>query len=139
VRRDAIHFNLQVAHAASLQKRDLITDGINFALQSVNQIQQQIQAGIIQAQNMILGLQNQTASLIVSVTADLQATATTILTQVASIPGCTVAQTPVVANIVTQAGMLLHQLYYILVTITVKSCEYGYEHSASVRTVQHFA
>jgi hypothetical protein len=38
-RRDAIYFNLQVVHAASVQKRDLLQDAINATLQSLFQIQ----------------------------------------------------------------------------------------------------
>jgi hypothetical protein len=88
---------------------------------------------------MIQGVQNQTATVIAAVTAELHARATAILAQLASIPGCAATQAPVVANITAQAGMLPHQLYYIAVTLTVNYGECGSKNSASVGTVQYFA
>jgi hypothetical protein len=104
-RRDLIHFNVQFVNAASVQKRGILQDAINA---TVSQIQQQLQAGIIQAQ----GVGSQIVNVIANVTAGLQTTATTILTQVSNFPLCATAQTTNVANIVSQAGMLLHQMYY---------------------------
>ena len=102
-----IHFNLQVVRAASVQKRDVVSD----TLALVASITQQVEAGVIQAQNMIQGLESQIASQISSVTGGLQTTAVQIATQVASVPGCATAQTKSAANVVTQAGMLLHRMY----------------------------
>ena len=108
VRRDAIRFNLQVVHAASVQKRGLLRNAINA---SIIQIQQYVQAGINQTLNTIQGVGSQIASVVANVTAGLQATATTILTQVTRYPTCATAENANVQNIVSQAGMLLHQLY----------------------------
>jgi hypothetical protein len=145
-KRIVIQFHLQVVNAASVQKRDVFQDLINTALVPIAQIQQQIQAGISQAQILIQGIQSQISSVIASVTADLQARAkvvtdqiTTIVGEVAKIPTCAIGQTANVTNIVTQAGMALHQLFKLLATFSVKSCEYGNEHTASIRTVKHFA
>jgi len=107
-RRDAIHFNLQVVHAASVQKRYILQNAIN---STVSQIQQQVQTGISQAQSITQEVGRQIASVIANVTAGLQATATTILTQVSRYPTCASAQTANVQNIVNQTGMLLYQLY----------------------------
>jgi hypothetical protein len=114
-RRDAIRFNLQVVHAASVQKRDIglgIINGIksgNFTF--ITEIQQQIQASINQAASYIQGVQNQIASAIASTTAGMQTTAATILTQVGNFPGCATAQTANVANMVNQTSMLPYQLF----------------------------
>jgi len=80
-------------------------------LELVASITQQVEAGVIQAQNMIQGLESQIASQISSVTGGLQTTAVQITAQVASVPGCATAQTTSAANVVTQAGMLLHRMY----------------------------
>ena len=104
VRRDAFRFNLQVAHAASVQKRDLITD-------IVGNVTQQVQGGIIQAQSMIQGVLSQFANVTASVAAGIQNTATAIITQVTSVPRCATAMTINVSSVMYQAGMLLHQLY----------------------------
>jgi hypothetical protein len=106
---------------ASLQRRDWLQDPLNAVIQ-------QIQGGVLQAQNMIQGVQNQTAGVTAAVTAGLQARAA----QLANFTGCAATQGPVLANITAQAGMLLHQLYYIVVTATVNSDECGSENSASV-------
>jgi hypothetical protein len=98
-----IGFNLQVVHAASVQRRDWFQDAINATVQ-------QIQGGVLQAQNMMQGVQNQTASVIAALTAELQARAKAILTQLDSIRGCAATQGPVVANITAQAGMLPHHV-----------------------------
>jgi butyrate kinase len=107
-RRVALHFNLQVVRAASVQKRGILQNVVNATL---SQIQQQVQAGLNQAQSIIQGVGSQIASVIANVTAGLQTTATTILTQVTNFPGCATAQTASVQNLVNQTGMLLYQLY----------------------------
>jgi hypothetical protein len=108
VRRETIRFNLQVVQAVSVQKRNILQNAINA---TISQIQQQVQAGIIRAQNIIQALGNQIASVIANVTTGLQATATTILTQVNRYPTCANEQTAKVGSIVSQAGMLLYHLY----------------------------
>jgi short-subunit dehydrogenase involved in D-alanine esterification of teichoic acids len=113
-KRDAVHSNLQVVHAASVQKRNILLNAIN---ETISQIQQNVQAGISEAQRIIQRVGNQTASVIANVTAGLQTTATTIITQATRYPTCATAQNASVANIVSQAGMLLHQLCYSLVTL----------------------
>jgi ABC-type hemin transport system substrate-binding protein len=110
-RRHAFHFNLQVVHAASVQKRGLFGDIINGTIAVLNQLQQQIQVAIIQAQSTIQGVGSRISNVTANVTASLQATATTILTQVSRFPACATAQTANVPNIVNQTGMLLYQLY----------------------------
>lgn len=107
-RRDATQFNLQVVHAASVQKRNILQNAINA---TISQIQQQVQAGVSQAQSIIQGVGNQIASVTANVTAGLQATATAITSQIIRYPTCATAQTANVANIVRQAGTLRHQLY----------------------------
>jgi hypothetical protein len=104
VRRDAIRFNLQVVHGASVQKRDVISD-------IVGNVTQQIQGGIIQAQSMIQGMLSQVAGATANVAAGMQSTATAIITQVSSFPVCATAMTVNVSSVMSQAGMLLHQLY----------------------------
>jgi len=110
-RRYAFHFNLQVVHAASVQKRDLFGDIISGTLAAINPLQQQMQAVIGQAQNTIQGLASGISSMIANVTAGLQATATAILTQGTNNSSCSSAPTANVTNIVNQTGMLLYQLY----------------------------
>jgi hypothetical protein len=102
VRRGAVHFNLQVARAASLQKRQSTTDLINGPLAFVTQVIQQI-----------LGFGNEAFAQTASLMAGLQATAATILTQVTKYPICATAQTANVhvASTLLQTGMVLHQLY----------------------------
>jgi dihydroorotate dehydrogenase len=104
VRRDAIDFNLQVAHAASVQKRDLISD-------IVGNVTQQIEGGINQAQNMIQGVMSQVAGVTANVAAGMQNTVTAIITQVTKVPQCATAMTINVSSVMIQAGMLLYQLY----------------------------
>ena len=111
VRRDAIRFNLQVVHAASVQKRDVVSDFINDTVTIVEQIEQQLAAGIIQGESIIQGLQTQMSSAIASTLGDLQNTATAIATAVGNDINCASAQTANVENIMIQAGMLLNQLY----------------------------
>ena len=107
VRRNAFHFNLQVVHAARVQKRDWMGDLINKTIE----IEHQVDVGLVQAQTMMKGVGRQISSVIANVTAGLQATATTILTQVTNNPTCASAQTANVPNIVRPTGMLLYQLY----------------------------
>jgi len=130
-----IHFNLQVVRAASVQKRDPISDTIALVVN----VNQQLQASISQGLSLIQGLETQIASATANALGSLQTTASQITAQVASVPICANAETTSATNVVTQAGMLLHRMYQLLVTFTVKSCEYGNEHSASIRTVQYFA
>ena len=104
VRSDAFHFNLQVVHAASVQKRGLLQNLINA---TISQIQQQVQAGVITIQ----GVSSQIASVTGNVTAGLQTVATAVTTQVTRYPTCANEQTGEVADIMSQAGMLLYQLY----------------------------
>jgi len=112
VRRDAIHFNLQVVHAARVQKRTILQNAFNSTI-----IQQQVQAGIIQAQIAFQQVGSRIASVINNVTAGLQATATRILTQVSSFPRCANEQTAKVASIVNQTGILLYKFYLLLFTL----------------------
>jgi short-subunit dehydrogenase involved in D-alanine esterification of teichoic acids len=107
VTKDAIHFNLQVVLAASVQKRTNIQNDINTYL---SQIQKQIDAGITQAQKTFRLLNRQTDSMIANVTAGLQAT-TRILTQLSSVPGCANEQTAEVKSIKNQIGILLYKFY----------------------------
>jgi len=108
VRRDAVRFNLQVVHAASVQKRGFVLNAFNGSL---SLIQQQIQAGVSQAQSASQRVGNQIASVIANVTTGLQATASRIQTQISNFPRCANEQTANVARIVNQTGMLLYQLY----------------------------
>ena len=96
VTKDAIHFNLQVVHVASVQKRTNIQNDINTYL---SQIQKQIDAGITQAQRTFQQVGSQIASMINNVTARFQAIATRILTQVSNFPRCANEQTAEVASI----------------------------------------
>jgi phage-related protein len=108
VTRDAVRFNLQVVHAASVQKRGIL---LNFINGTISLIQQQIQAGISQAQSTFQQVQSQITSVIANVTTGLQTTATRIQTQISNFPRCANEQTANVARIVNQTGMLLYQLY----------------------------
>ena len=108
VRRDAIHFNLQVVHAASVQKRGFFQDAINA---TITPIMQQVQGGIQQAQNASQQVGSLIGSVIDGVTGGLQATATRILTQVSSYPRCANQQTANVTSIVNQTGILLYKFY----------------------------
>jgi hypothetical protein len=101
LRRGTGHFNLQVAHAASVQKRDLVQEALNTYVTVITGIQQMFEAVINQLLSMILNLRSQIASEIASVRAKVSA-------QFASIIGCATSQA---ANILNQIGTLLHQLY----------------------------
>lgn len=141
-KRAVIYFNLQIVHAASLQKRDLIQD---IFVQPIVQLQQQIQVAINQAQSVIQGIQNQIASVIGTVTTDLQARATTVTNQIstlvgeiASIPSCAIGQADAVATLVSQSGKVLHQLLQLLVTFIVKPGEYSNGYPLSTLSVKYF-
>lgn len=141
-KRAVIYFNLQVVHAASLQKRDILQD---IFVQPIVLVQQQIQAAISQAQRVIQEIQNQIASAIASVTVDLQARATavtnqisTFVSEVASIPTCAIGQADAVATIVSQSGKVLHQLLQLLVAFIVKSGEYSNGYPLSTLSVKYF-
>jgi chorismate mutase len=106
VRSDAIHFNLQVVRAASVQKRDIIGDILN-----------ETETLVSQAENDAGDFVKQITNVIANVTADLQARATAMAAVVVSVPTCAFAQTQNVASFVNQTGMLLNQLYQLLVTL----------------------
>jgi hypothetical protein len=109
--RDVIHFNLQVAHAASVQKRGLITDIINTLLAPVIQIQRNVQAVFNQSQGLIERVFGQIAIVTANVTTDLLATAGRITALTTNFSQCATAETVNVTSLVNQTGMLLHQLY----------------------------
>jgi len=111
VRTDAVHFNLQVVHAASVEKRDVITDTFSFFINLTQQMQQQILQGINQAQNMMQQVETQINSQIATATAGMVNTTSTIITQALRFPVCANAQTANAANFINQTGMLLYQLY----------------------------
>jgi hypothetical protein len=114
-RRDAIHFNLQVVHAASVQKRDLESDIINGIATAnfpfIPEVVQQIETGLSQAQNTIQGDVNQVTSLVNNAVGNLQSMVTQILTEVGNAPGCATAQTANVEKMLNQTSMLLYQLF----------------------------
>ena len=111
VRRDAFRFNLQVVHAASVQKRDVVSAFINETMGIIGEIEQQLGADIFQGEGMIQGLEGQMSSVIATALGDLQTMASAIETQVNNDITCATEDTGNVENIMLQAGMLLHQLY----------------------------
>jgi hypothetical protein len=111
VSKDAVHFTLQVAHAASLQKRDVLGELYNSATQMVIVAKQQIEAAIGQVQRVIADVQNSITTAIGTATAELQSTVNGIIKQITNFPGCATAQTTNVQNLVNQTGMLLHKFY----------------------------